>query len=395
RGFQGAGYRVAAGTDADPIRGFADSPREEGEATLGASWLSDNFAVKLRATYALDPDDNREYRADGSYVGLNVGNFMLSAGYMDRWWGPGWDGSLILSNNARPIPSLALERNYSDAFKIPVLSLLGPWRASIAVGEAEERDVAVPKVRFFAARVNLRPRPWLEVGLSRTAQWCGGGRPCGWKTFTDMLLGRDNQVDGEAMSPEQPGNQLAGYDVRVRSPWTAIPVAVYTQWIGEDEAGGLPSKFLGLAGMEAWGSSAWGGWRLRAEYADTTCNFSRETPQFDCAYRSQIYTQGYQHRGRTIGHSLDNDSQLYSLGATLVRPSGANWSVIYRTAEINRDGGQHTISTIPLEHDNVELRHSRDAAGGRLSAGVSFEKRSAMTDSGSDLRGFLIWQQGF
>ena len=24
----------------------------------------------------------------------------------DRWWGPGWDGSLILSNNARPIPAI-------------------------------------------------------------------------------------------------------------------------------------------------------------------------------------------------------------------------------------------------------------------------------------------------
>ncbi len=42
---------------------------------------------------------------DGSYLGVNVGNFMLSAGYIERWWGPGWDGSLILSTNARPIPA--------------------------------------------------------------------------------------------------------------------------------------------------------------------------------------------------------------------------------------------------------------------------------------------------
>ena len=63
------------------------------------------------------------------------------------------------------------------------------------MGEAESHDVPVPNVHFFAARVNFKPRPWLEFGLTRTAQWCGGDRPCDWDTFTDMVLGRDNQVE--------------------------------------------------------------------------------------------------------------------------------------------------------------------------------------------------------
>ena len=138
RGFAGIGHpRAAAPTSPTTLRDFADTPREEGELALRASWLTDHFALNLQGSYVADPDDDKDLRADGSYLGVNFGNFMLSAGFMERWWGPGWDGSLILSTNARPIPSLTLERNYTDPFKTKWLSWIGPWRASIAMGEAE------------------------------------------------------------------------------------------------------------------------------------------------------------------------------------------------------------------------------------------------------------------
>ncbi len=228
-------------------------------------------------------------------------------------------------------------------------------------------------MRFFAARVNFKPRPWLEFGLTRTAQWCGGDRPCDWDTFTDMLFGRDNQVEGGGDPSDQPGNQMAGYDMRLRSPWKALPLAFYTQWIGEDEAGGLPSKFIGLFGLEIWGSSALGGWRLRAEYADTACNFTREAPEFDCAYRNAIYPQGYAYRGRIIGHSMDNDSRMYSLAGLLTRANGDVLSLTLRRVELNRDGGAHAISDVPLDLDNVELRYSRVFGVGKVSVGVGYD----------------------
>jgi hypothetical protein len=320
---------------------------------------------------------------------------MLSAGYMERWWGPGWDGSLILSTNARPIPSITLERNYTDPFKSKLLSWIGPWRASIAMGEAESSDVPVPNVRYFAARVNFKPRPWLEFGLTRTAQWCGGDRLCDWSTFLDMALGKDNQVQDGVATEEQPGNQMAGYDMRLRSPWRAMPLVVYTQLIGEDEAGGLPSKFIGQVGLETWGSSRFAAWRLRAEYSNTACNFSRETPQFGCAYRNSIYPQGYEYRGRIIGHAMDNDSRMYSIAALLTRPNGDVASILVRRVELNRDGGEHAISAVPLDLDNVELRYSRGLGAGKINIGVGYDNPGIRPDSSSRIHGFLIWQQGF
>jgi hypothetical protein len=394
-GFAGFGIRARGTNQATSLRGFEDTPREEGELALRASWLTNHMAFNLQGSVVADPEDGKELRADGSYIGVNVGNFMISAGFMERWWGPGWDGSLILSTNARPIPSLTLERNYTDPFKTRWLSWIGPWRASIAVGETEGEDVAVPDVKFLAARVNFKPRPWLEFGLTRTAQFCGGDRPCDWDTFTDVLFGRDNFVEGDDPL-EEPGNQMAGYDMRLRSPWKALPVAFYTQWIGEDEAGGFPSKFIGQFGLEFWGSSPLGGYRLRAEYADTACMFTSDNPQFNTAYRHNIYPQGYTFRGRIIGHALDNDSRMISLAGLLTRTNGDLLSIEMRHAQLNRDGsGTHAISEVPADLDNVELRYSKIFGTGKVSIGLSYDDWSAPVDGASDVRGSISWQQGF
>jgi hypothetical protein len=394
-GFGGFGVRVSASHEPTPLRQFADTPREEGELGGKASWFGDHFAANLQGSFVVDPDDGKAWRADGSYLGVTFGNFMLSAGLMERWWGPGWDGSLILSTNARPIPTVTLERNYTDPFESKWLSWIGPWRASIALGRMEGDDVSVPDVRFMAARLNFKPRPWMDFGLSRTAQFCGGDRPCDFGTFWDMLVGNDNQDVNGQPSAQQPGNQMAGYDMRIRSPWAPLRLVFFSQLIGEDEAGGLPSKFIGQFGLETWGSSRYGGWRLRTEYADTTCEFSRQEPQFNCAYRNSIYPQGYAYRGRIIGHAMDNDSRMLSVAGTLTRPGGELLSLTLRRVEVNRDGtGGHAISEVPVELYNVELRYSWALGVGKLIVGLGLDEPSGAAAQ-SQARGFVTWQQGF
>jgi hypothetical protein len=393
-GFGGLSVEGAGSYEPFWLRDFGTTPREEGALGARASWLGDHLALNLEATVVSDPHDDRAVRADGSYLGLNLWNVAITAGYRDRWWGPGWDGSLILSTNARPIPSLTIERNTSEPFETKWLSWLGYWRASLSIGETEDAGLDVPKVRFLAARVDLKPATWLELGLSRTAQWCGGTRECSFGVFGDLLIGRDNR-DPSAPDNDEPGNQMAGYDLRVRSPWNRLPLAFYTQWIGEDEAGGLPSKFLGLAGLEAWSDFGFGSMRWRAEYADTACTFTRQEPDLNCAYRNSLYPQGYTHRGRVIGHSLDNDSRMVSVGAILVRQDGATWSLTARRIELNRDGGRHEISTVPAAFDDVELRFSRVLGIGKVSCGVGHSGDGNAAGDGAGVRGFVSWQQGF
>ncbi|MDH5622515.1 MAG: capsule assembly Wzi family protein, partial [Gammaproteobacteria bacterium] len=98
--------KVSVAENAAKIRSFQDTPRGNAEFALGASWIDDWFSVELNAK-AVDSDhDNDEFRVDDSLIGVVVGNWSVAASTQQRWWGPGWDGSLILSNNARPIPSL-------------------------------------------------------------------------------------------------------------------------------------------------------------------------------------------------------------------------------------------------------------------------------------------------
>jgi hypothetical protein len=389
---------VAGAKQPTALRGFASTPREEAEASLEASWLGNRLAANLSVTAVADADDSQDVRLDGSYVAVTFGNWLLTAGSVERWWGPGWEGSLILSNNARPMPGVAFERLYADAWRSWLLRWMGPWRASISMNQLEGSDVAVPDTRFFAARVDFRPRPWLEIGLSRSAQWCGEGRPCSLRTFGDLLLGRDNR-DASLPIEREPGNQMAGYDVRLASPWRALRAAAYAQLIGEDEAGGLPSKLLGLTGLEVWGGTSWGSYRMFAEYADTTCNFARRRPLFNCAYRNELYPQGYTFRERAIGHALDADGRMLAIGGVLVRTNGASWTLRARRIELNRGGAVpaagHTLSPARDELRNLELQYNRAFAWGELGLGAGLDDFQGPSNNGADLRGFLQWRQGY
>jgi hypothetical protein len=384
---------LSAAADPMQLRTFESTPREEGEATLSADWLGQRFAWKLSATVVADPDDDHELRPDGSYLAMSLGNWMVSAGYLDRWWGPGWQGSLILSNNARPMPSIAIDRNESTPFELPVLRWLGPWRLSTLMQQFEsDRDYS--NALLFGLRAEVRPHPTLQIAASRTAQWCGDGRPCGLDTFWDLLVGNDNDQD----LSEQPGNQLAGFDVRWSWPGARVPLAFYAQGIGEDEAGFMPSKYLGLFGAELWGDLAGGSWRAHVEYADTACDFVKSPPEFGCAYTNSIYTSGYRYRGRALGHSIDADGEAIAAGVLFVDFGGRRWEMLGRNVKLNRAGVApgHSLADGEARVRDIALTHDRAYAWGNITVSLGY---SGVDSAGpvaveDGVRGFLTWSHG-
>jgi len=371
------------------LRRFSDVPREHAEASAGMQYTGERFALRLQVMAVESASDGKTARADGSYVGAVFGNWMLSAGYMDRWWGPGWESSLIYGTNQRPIPSITIERNYSDAPEHPWLSWIGQWRLVATMGQLEGNRDDAPDARFFGMRATWKPHPRLEVGISRSAQWCGEGRPCDAGTFWDLLTGYDN----DQAPAEQPGNQMAGFDLRWSLPWA--PVAVYAQAIGEDEANYMPSKYLGLFGAEVWGGWGERSWRAHVEYSDTTCAFYESDPQFGCAYQNGIYSDGYQYRDRSIGHALDGDSQQFAVGAMLVNRDGSSWELAGQSAKVNRESANvvHSVARFATEIQSADVYYRRMLLGGDLSLGLGYEDRNQMgvSDGGAKLRAFVKW----
>lgn len=378
------------------IRSFDDTPRESGELGAGISLTGDRLSIDLNAQAVLSPDDDKAYRADGSMIGISLGNFAVAASTLDRWWGPGWDGSLILSSNARPVPALTIDRNVTDPFESRWLSWLGPWDLSVIFGQLEQKRV-VRDARFFAMRFNFRPLSTLEIALSRSAEWCGEGRPCDLETFGDLLVGNDNLGDGGVGAGNEPGNQLAGVDFRWSLAPYGLPVAFYGQFIGEDEAGGFPSRYLAQFGVEAGG--LWGDrWSYRwfGEVAETSCGFYESDDNFNCAYNHGIYASGYRYRGRAIGHGADNDARLLSTGLSLVDDAETRWRVLARYGELNRGGAPDARNSLTATRQDIvslDVSWGRVFRYGVVELGAGIERLEDMqSQTGNDIRAYIRWQ---
>lgn len=392
--------RVEFGGNSNPelMRSFADKPRSKGEISASGQGGNHRLAYQLKATAAVDPEDGRAARLDGSYASALLGNWTVSAAMIDRWWGPGWDGSLILSNNARPVPSLVLQRNRSTPFEIPVLKWLGPWQFTTFMGQLESNRF-VPDPLLFGMRFNFRPAEGLEIGLSRTAQWCGEGRPCSLSTFGDLLVGNDN-VDDQLAKAVEPGNQLGGFDIRWAGNLMNQPGAVYAQLIGEDEAGALPSKHFGLAGIETWG--AWqntgASWRAYLEIADTAAGLLRDNALFNTTYNHGIYRSGYRYRDKSLGHGADNDSRIVTLGLLLSDRREHGWLLTGRQAQFNRDdGGLNPFSPRHRKYSALELRHERPFHHGLITVDVGLHHTRLVAEGTreTDPSLALTWQRDY
>ena len=178
------------------------------------------------------------------------------------------------------------------------------------------------------------------------------------------------------------------------------PVAIYGQMIGEDESNGLPSRYIGQAGVETWGrlDALRGNFRVHLEYADTAADFYDSPPRFDYAYEHFIYKDGYRYKDRPIGHSLDNDGRLLSIGGLLTQDNGHSWSVLLQVADLNRGGAadnRNTVSKVPADLYDLEFGHERAFGPGHLELTLGYQsiddKGGGETDAGARVMAQWYW----
>jgi hypothetical protein len=397
----GPDFSIDASGGRQPLwRDFDTPAREHAELAAGAGYEGERFSTGIVLRGVADPDDGQHARLDGSQLTAKLGNWLVSANVLDRWWGPAHDGSLILSSNARPMPTLMVERAAARPFESKLLHWLGPWRFSLGVSQMEDDREDIDSPLFMAWRVEIMPLNDLEIGFSRTAQFCGEQLECNLRVFGNLLAGNDN-VGIDATEENEPGNQMAGFDMRWNSPVGALPYAVYGQYIGEDESSYLPAKYLGQMGFEVWHSYADGGMlQLFGEYANTTCSgLSSRGPYYNCAYRQgRFNVEGYRYRGRVIGHSTDADSESYALGAIYAAADGAILTVTGRTARLNHDAvdPNNSASVVPARYHALEFGWRGSLFGQAVSLELGAE---SIEHEGGDRDiqafGFLGWRLEF
>jgi hypothetical protein len=156
-GFSPIYTTIGISDDREIAHGFRPEPRSSFVTNASVSWMNDRFAAKLslNAFYGMEKDwkgrVNEGFALDGSYIAARLGICSASFGLHERWWGPSWDGSLILSANSRPIPAISIDRRIAEPFETKWLSWIGSWSFYSFIGRMEE-ERTVPNPYLWGMR---------------------------------------------------------------------------------------------------------------------------------------------------------------------------------------------------------------------------------------------------
>lgn len=362
-----AGYFYSDGDPSEIVyNNDGDDYAEGSNARLGFS----SRAVLGRFSFSINPEvryseDDTDIVMKRAYGTIGFAGLALELGKDSQWWGPGSHGSILLSNNPEPMMIAKLSNPH------PVLlpwafRYLGPFRFTLFATELG-KDRVVPKPYLWGMRFDFKPIPYFEVGLQRTALLGGEGRSedlgTWWKSFTG--LGENPGVD-VAGDPEnnEAGDQRMGLDFRLTLPMRWQPVQIYGEGAGEDEAGGMPTKWAYLGGVylpRILGIERLG---FRAEYASTYLK--------DLAhvwYNHDIYRTGYRYKGKVIGHHTGTDSRDLFFELSYLVPEMNGW------VKLSYDKEEHNLSGSTSEENTTGASPVKT----EMSAGVKFDVRRDMS----------------
>jgi hypothetical protein len=338
---------------------------------------------RLSGQLSVNYQSSGEKNLDNSFLAYQFGAWNIRAGSIDQWWGPGQSSSLILSNNTRPIPTVALSRSSAVASESPWLSWAGPWYFTSQLGQLES-DRAVPDTKLLLNRFTFSPFKRFEFGASWAAMWGGEGQPSSLGDFIDVITfkgvcTRNRDVCGDEDLTKQ-GNHLAGFDIKYSFDLFELPISVYAQRIGEDAVDGINiTDQANLVGISTYFANA----KVYIETSDTNiaCAGNGSTIT-NCYYENGVYSSGYRFRGRVIGSTFDSDAKQITVGANIRFDGGAIAEIILRKAELNPDGTRPSpVLTSDVTEDLVQVSgfYQRPFGDWLLKAGGSIESRQFVT----------------
>ncbi len=362
------------------VYGFDGMARGEGQAQLSVEGTSGIFSgrVSLGAfttnfTTSSVPEisgaqqdfffgGNTKLMPDGSYGSVRLGDVRLYMGYLDHWWGPGNISALSLSNNARPMPQVGIERADTSASSWPVLRWLGPWQLEFFLGYLDGPRV-VPNTYFNAARITIHPFKGFEVGVARTEEFCGDAHPCSPIKDYFHFSNNPNNVDNV--------NDEAVWDVKYSHTLAGVPFQAYLQLMNEDYSWFNHSGTSHLFGLSAFLPAPANPIRLTAEFSDSIATlhpFSFGDNLYGFSYTNYQYLDGMRYRGRTLGFSLDDDSTLLSLQGSWTDSGGRFYELSFHHATIGNSNsiGQNIVSRTPVLLNLGEARVSLPWQGWKI-----------------------------
>ncbi len=194
------------------------------------------------------------------------------------WFGHGYYGSLLLSNNADSFNLVKIET--TEPIRIPYIGNVGYM---IFQGWPDNFNMVGHRLSFY-------PLPWLELSASKIVVYTDGKKL--W--YAPFLLARNSSIQ----RPDRFRDSRASLDIAVRLPgeflsyvYPLVEAKVYFEYGGEDiqsfwTTGG---KWVGPLGFEFIGSGNLTGIHLATEQDDLRLEYAQN-------YRSRYLLSGFAYR---------------------------------------------------------------------------------------------------
>lgn len=247
------------------------------------------------------------------YAKVSPWNVEIEAGRDSMWWGQGYHGSLIMTNNAWPIDMVKVS-NPSPTLLPWYFRYLGPFKYTFFLSQLQDfRVLTTPPdareiftdVGFAGYRFQIKPLPYLELGAATTFIFGGEGRP--GLTWDDIV----RIIGFQSSRPAKGANQIAQIDMRVQLPflWDA---EFYGEFGGEDSGSTRVEEFLFrdigyVLGLYFPRITPDGRADFRLEYANNA--FEKDEEHRGFWYGHSLYRSGYTHNEMIMGHHMGPDAE--------------------------------------------------------------------------------------
>ena len=244
-------------------------------------------------------NDDSELTMHKAYAKIGLRNFDVEIGRDSLWWGPGYHGDLLMTTNAKPFDMVKLSNPHPTILPW-VFKYLGLFQFNLILSKlGEDRPISEPYL--YGLRLDFKPHPLIEVGLSQVAIFGGEGINFNTGDIFKILYSNEN-LTGNVDS-----NQEAGFDLSLRIPNVDrfLPLAssmkLYAE-IGAEDTGLPPDKRAYLGGSRFYDFLTVKNLQATIEYVDTSTS---GTPRV--WYSHPYYPASYE--GRIFGHHVGTDAK--------------------------------------------------------------------------------------
>jgi hypothetical protein len=291
----------------------------------------------LSSQLSLNFDDQSRLSFENSFVNYKKGITKLSIGKVNRIWSFSKRSSLILSTNSKPLEAISIK--FENKFDTQWLPSEANWSFEIINGSTK-KSLNGKNSMLSGIRLIIKPSNKLNLEFLQSGQWGDQNSKLYSSNIDALLFGNTN--DGVNSNI----NKMAGFGISYSVPLAENIYRFYSQAIGEDEAGNLPSCFSWMAGLELTAPKIKFPTTISIETVDTRV---KKSTHGNCGantmYNNNFYD--YINYDTVLGVPIDTEGVSIELfGQSQINENlGINYSTKFVSIN-DKDYSEHRLSSI-------------------------------------------------